>query len=163
MLSALRALTDRALFFLATWLLLALLFCVVAGVVSRQLNAPLAWTDELAQYLLVWSGFCGWMIASRKRSHIRITVFVERLPQLFARVAEIITQLAMIGFGLGLIWYARALIVRTWDIESISLPLPAAVLYLPLPLLGLVMIAQAIGEIHDALRGPVHVAGGQVL
>ena len=163
MLATFRALTDRALFILATWLLLALLFCVVAGVISRQLNAPLAWTDELAQYLLVWSGFCGWMIASRKRSHIRITVFVERLPQIAARIVEIVTQLGMIAFGFGLIFYARALIVRTWDIESISLPLPAAVLYMPLPLLGLLMIAQAVGEISDALRGPVHVPGGQVL
>lgn len=163
MLDRLRVLTDRTLHILAVWLLLALLFSVVAGVVSRQLSAPLAWTDELAQYLLVWTGFCGWMIASRKRSHIRITVLVDLFPRMAARLTEIITQLAIIFLGLGLIWHSQGLIRRTLDVESISLPLPAAVLYFPLPVLGIVLIAQALIDIAASWRGPVHVDGGQVL
>ena len=53
------AFTDRLVRAAAVGLLLALLVAVLLGVASRQLNAPLAWTDELAQYLLVWTGFTG--------------------------------------------------------------------------------------------------------
>ena len=67
MTSRLLTLSDRLVRYAAVALLLTLLATVVAGVVSRQLNAPLAWTDELAQYLLVWTGFTGWIIAARRR------------------------------------------------------------------------------------------------
>jgi TRAP-type C4-dicarboxylate transport system permease small subunit len=74
-------LSDRIVRGAAVALLLSLLVAVLLGVLSRQLNAPLAWTDELAQYLLVWTGFVGWIIAARRRSHIRITVFADKLPR----------------------------------------------------------------------------------
>ena len=154
---------DRLLRHVATFLLLSLLASVVAGVASRQLDAPLAWSDELAQYLLVWTGFAGWMIASRKRSHIRITVVTDRLPGGAARLVEIVTQIGVVAFGFGLLWYSIALIRRTWDIESVSLPMTAAFLYLPLPLLGLTLIGQACADALLAWRGPVHIEGGQVL
>lgn len=160
---ALTALFDRALRATATALLLSLLAAVVAGVISRQVNAPLAWTDELAQYLLVWTGFAGWMIATRKNSHIRITVLTDRLPGVPAKIIEIATQAGVIALGLGLLWYSIALIRRNWDVESVSLPLTAAFLYLPLPALGLTLIGQATADGLAALRGPVHVEGGQVL
>lgn len=154
---------DQLLHAMAAMLLMSLLISVVAGVVSRQVGAPLPWTDELAQYLLVWTGFAGWMIASRKNSHIRITVLTERLPAIPERWVEVLTQIAIAAFGAGLIWYSAALIRRNWDVESISLPVTAAFLYLPLPLLGLVLIVQAWIDGRRALAGPVHVSGGQIL
>lgn len=157
------AVFDRLLRHLATALLLSLLAAVVAGVISRQIGAPLAWTDELAQYLLVWTGFAGWMIATRKNSHIRITVVTERLTGAVGRGLEVLTQIGIAALGAGLLWHSVALIRRTWDIESVSVPLPAAVLYLPLPLLGLVLIAQALLDARAAMVGKAHVSGGQVL
>ena len=62
------SIADRLLRWSAVVLLLTLLASVLVGVISRQLNAPVAWSDELAQYLLVWTAFVGWIIASRRRS-----------------------------------------------------------------------------------------------
>lgn len=154
---------DRLLRGLAVILLLSLLASVVAGVISRQIGAPLAWSDELAQYLLVWTGFCGWMIATRKRGHIRITVFADKLPAFVATGLELATQLAMIALGAGLAWYSIALINRTWDIESVSVPMTAAFLYLPLPALGLLTMAQGALEFANAARGSHRIDGGQIL
>ena len=78
---SLAALADRLVYWAAVVLLLTLLAVVVLGVFFRQINQPLAWSDELAQYLLVWTGFVGWIIAARRRSHIRIMVFAEKLPR----------------------------------------------------------------------------------
>ena len=64
MIAACSSLLERALRFAAVLLLMALLGAVVTGVISRQLNRPVIWSDEMAQYLLVWTGFVGWMIAA---------------------------------------------------------------------------------------------------
>ena len=84
------------------------------GVVSRQLNAPLAWTDEVAQMFLVWAAVAGWMIALRRRSHIRITML--RRPAaapVRASCAEIAIQLCVVAFGALLLRYGFGLIERT--------------------------------------------------
>ncbi|MET3890684.1 TRAP-type C4-dicarboxylate transport system permease small subunit [Bosea sp. OAE506] len=151
-------LSDRIVRMAAVALLLSLLVAVLLGVLSRQLNAPLAWTDELAQYLLVWTGFVGWIIAARRRSHIRITVFAEKLPVGAGRVLEIVTQAAIIVFAAVLIRYSFALIERNWDVESIALPISGAALYIVMPLAGLALILQALAEIADALAGRRYVA-----
>ena len=144
---------DRLVRVAAVVLLLTLLVCVVLGVISRQLNAPLAWTDELAQYLLVWTGFVGWIIAARRRSHIRITVIADRLPRIAGQGLEIVTQLAVILFAGVLVRYSFALIERNWDVESIALPVSSAALYIVMPLAGLALILQALADIAAVVSG----------
>lgn len=144
---------DRLVRVAAVVLLLTLLVCVVLGVISRQLNAPLAWTDELAQYLLVWTGFVGWIIAARRRSHIRITVIADRLPTIAGQGLEIVTQLAVILFAGVLVRYSFALIERNWDVESIALPVSSAALYIVMPLAGLALILQALADIAAVVAG----------
>jgi TRAP-type transport system small permease protein len=153
---------DAALRVAATALLLSLLTSVSLGVASRQLGEPLSWTDELAQYLLVWTGFAGWMIAARSRAHIRIGVFAGMFGRLPRLALECATQTAVALFGGALVWYSFALIQRNLDVESISVPWPAAVLYLPLPLLGIVLILQALADALAAVRGDA-IGEGQVL
>ena len=157
MTTSLATVADRMVRAAAATLLLSLLACVFLGVAFRQFNNPLAWSDELAQYLLVWTGFTGWVIATRRRSHIRISVFADRLPGTARRALEIAIQLAIIAFGAILARYSLGLIERTWDVDSVSLPLTTAVLYLPIPVAGLALMLQAIVEIGDALRGDIRL------
>lgn len=133
-------------------LLLALLAAVLAGVVSRQLGDPVGWSDEAAQYLLVWTGFVGWMIGARGREHIRITVLPDLLPAAARRAAEVLAQLAVAGFALALLWWGTPLIGRNWDVEWISLPLPAGLLYLPIPFAAALLVLQALREALEAAR-----------
>jgi TRAP-type C4-dicarboxylate transport system permease small subunit len=149
------ALADRLVQAVAVVCMLALIFCVVAGVVSRQMNAPLAWTDELAQMFLVWSAIAGWMIALRRRSHIRITMLIDRLPSRARALAEIVIQLGVIVFGLLLLRYGFGLIERTWDVEAISLPVSSAIIYVPLPALAIALILQGLAQLIEAAQGRI--------
>jgi TRAP-type C4-dicarboxylate transport system permease small subunit len=149
------AATEWALRVAAVVLLLGMLGCVVAGVVSRQLGNPLSWTDEAAQYLLVWTGFTGMVLAARRRSHIRIDVFIDRLPPLARRVAEVIIQASVIFFAFALLRYSPALIERNLDVEWISVPLSAALLYIPLPIAAVALVSSAVVQLVEAFRGPV--------
>ena len=149
---------DRSLRFAAVLLLLALLASVVIGVIARQLKNPVSWSEELAQHLLVWAGFVGMMIAARRRSHIRITVFLDLLPRALRLAGEIAIQLSVIVFAILLIRYGTPLIERNWDIEWVSLALPSGLLYLPIPFAAILLIGQSIVEIRDALHGHVSAA-----
>ncbi len=159
-LAMLSRVADTLLRAVAVALLLSLLACVTLGVIFRQLNDPLAWSDELAQYLLVWTGFVGWIIASGRRAHIRINVFIDKLPDMARRVVEIIIQLGMLAFGFVLIRYSFGLIERTWDVESVSLPLTSGVLYLPMPVAGLALVLHAFVAIGEAVRGELPTVAG---
>ncbi len=142
---------DRAVEAVAAALLLALLATVFLGVVFRQLNDPLAWSDELAQYLLVWTAFVGWIIAARRRVHIRVMVIADKLPDGLQRILEVLTQALIILFAGVLAWYSFGLIRRTWDVESISLPITSAGLYIVMPVAAVALILQALAQIAEAV------------
>lgn len=163
--SALARLSQRLTEAAAVVLLLSLLASVVLGVVSRALNQPLPWTDEMAQHLLVWTGFVGWMIAARRRSHIRITVIIDRLPRLPRLAAELVIQATVIVLALAMLWYSPTLILRNLDIEWVSLPISAALLYMPMPVAAFALVVEAVLEMRDALRGhlPAPESGVQPL
>jgi TRAP-type C4-dicarboxylate transport system permease small subunit len=145
-------LVDGGLRVAAVMLLLALLAAVMTGVVTRQLGAPVSWSDEAAQYLLVWTGFTGWIIGARAGEHIRITVLLDRLPGAARRWAEALIQLSVAVLALGLLWWGTPLIERNWDVEWISLPLPAGLLYVPIPFAAALLIGQALLDAAAALR-----------
>jgi TRAP-type transport system small permease protein len=147
------ALADRLLRLAAVALLLALLASVMTGVISRQLNRAVPWSDEMAQHLLVWTGFVGWMIAARRGSHIRINVFIDMLPRPLRIAMEIAIQIAVILFAVSLIRWGWPLIGRNWDIEWVSLPLSTALLYVPVPIAAAALILQAAAALIEALRG----------
>ena len=56
---------DRAIEALACIILIALLLCVTLGVVTRALDDPLIWTDEISRFLMVWLAVFGWILATQ--------------------------------------------------------------------------------------------------
>jgi TRAP-type C4-dicarboxylate transport system permease small subunit len=153
MLARLARFSDRLLAVAAVMLVLGMLGSVFFGVVFRLANRPLAWTDEMGQYLLVWTGFVGWIIAGNRGSHIRIRVFIDRLRGPARRWAEIAVQLLVALFGLVLLTRSFGLIGRNLDVTWVSLPLSVALVYLPIPIAGFAVIAQSFLAIARALRG----------
>jgi TRAP-type C4-dicarboxylate transport system permease small subunit len=157
----LAAFADRILFLAAVGLMLAMLASVVLGVVSRHVSRPLSWTDEMAQYLLVWTGFAGWIIASRRGGHIRILAVANRLGGKPRALLEVMIQLAVASMGAAILFYSFSLIQRNLDVESISVPFPSAALYLPLPLLGAGLILQACADLAMFLSGSLSASEGR--
>jgi len=81
------------------------------------LGDPLVWTDEVGRFLMIWLAVLGWLLASRKRIHIRIRFFVDRLPAAWRPSVELVLQLAVALFGALTVWYGRDLVSRNLDIE----------------------------------------------
>jgi len=148
----LKAIADRGINAAAVLLMLSLLVCVGLGVISRQINRPIAWTDEMAQYLMVWTALTGWIIASRNRVHIRITVLLDRLSARLRQGLEIVIRASVILLGFVMVRYSLPLIERNLDVEWVSLPLSVALLYLPVPITGLAVMLYGVTDLMDVLR-----------
>jgi TRAP-type C4-dicarboxylate transport system permease small subunit len=153
MFKMLARLSDRLLAAVAVLLLLSMLTSVFLGVVFRLANRPLAWSDEMGQYLLVWTAFVGWIIAGNRGSHIRITVIVDRLRGGARAAAEIVIQLFVAVLGLVLLTQSNGLITRNLDVEWVSLPLSVALVYIPIPIAGFAVVLQSALAIVAVLRG----------
>jgi TRAP-type C4-dicarboxylate transport system permease small subunit len=159
-LATLGRLSDRLLEAAAILLLLAMLTSVFLGVVFRGLDRPLAWSDEMAQNLLVWVGLTGWIIAGRRGSHIRVTAILDRLRGPLRSAAEIAIQAAVAVLGAVMLVKSPILIQRNLDVEWVSLPLSVALVYAPVPIAGFAVIVQALVDIAAVLAGraPHHQA-----
>ncbi|HEV8501836.1 MAG TPA: TRAP transporter small permease [Casimicrobiaceae bacterium] len=144
---------DRAAASIACALVVALLGCVTLGVVTRAFGEPLIWTDEGSRFLMVWLAVFGWLLASRKRIHVRIRYFQELLPAISQRGLEVAFQLALVGLGALIAGFGVALVARNRDLEATSLPISMAWMYVPMVLAGIVTLLQAAHEVVEALRG----------
>jgi TRAP-type C4-dicarboxylate transport system permease small subunit len=143
---------DRAAAFVACAIVVALLTCVALGVVTRALGEPLIWTDELSRFLMVWLAVFGWVVATRKRIHVRIRFFQDRLPRAAHKAVEIAIQAAMALFGALVTIYSVGLIGKNFDLEATSLPISMAWMYAPVVLGGAVTAVQGALELTEALR-----------
>ena len=152
---------DRAAAAIACALVVALLGCVALGVITRGLGNPLIWTDELSRFLMVWLAVFGWILASRKRIHVRIRYFQDLLPARAHAAVEVAFQLAMVAFGALITWYGVGLVAKNHDLEATSLPIAMAWMYVPMVLAGIVTAAQGAREFAGALER-LHARGATI-
>ncbi len=143
---------DALVAIVAGALLLALLAVVTLAVVSRQLNDPVIWTDEVSRFLMVWLACLGWVMVSRKRGHIRVQFFANLLPAGMRRGSELLMQLLVAAFGVALTWHGAALVIRNIGLEALTLPIPIAIMYVPLVIAGYATAMQGLAEAVDVLR-----------
>jgi TRAP-type transport system small permease protein len=145
---------DRAAAIVACALVVGLLVCVSLGVVTREMGAPLIWTDELSRFLMVWLAVFGWILASRKRIQVRIRYFQDLLPPRVHAAVELTIQAALVVLGGLIAAYSVGLVVRNHDLEATSLPLSMAWMYVPMVLAGVVTALQGLAELVECVRGP---------
>ena len=137
---------DKAAAAISCALVIGLLVCVSLGVVTRALGEPLIWTDELSRFLMVWLAVFGWIVASRKRIHVRIRFFQDLLPARGHKATELVIQAAMTLFGLLIAVYSVGLIGKNHDLEATSMPISMAWMYVPMLLAGAITALQGASE-----------------
>lgn len=145
---------DRTILGLAIMLIVALLACVMLGVITRALNDPLIWTDEMSRFLMVWLAVAGWLLATRRRAHVRIRFFHDLLPKPAWRFVELAIQVSVLLLGVLVTWHSIDVVARNYDMDALTVPISMSCMYAPLILAGLVTIGQAICEICENLHKP---------
>ena len=145
---------DRVAAVFACALTVALLVCVLLGVMTRALGNPFIWTDEVSRFLMVWLAVFGWVLASRKRLHVRIRYFQDLLPKRAHKTVELAIQLALTIFGVLITWYSVGLVAKNHDLEATTLPMSMAWMYIPMVLAGIITAVQGASEVSETLQRP---------
>lgn len=109
---------------------------LVAVFFRYVLNNPIIWSEEAARYLMVWGICIGISIATEKKAHLGIDIFVSFAPQRVRRVLEIFSSvvLALIYvmiFGLSVLFVTGAM--KLGNVTPI-LRIPFWMVYLALPI-----------------------------
>ncbi|MBO3099314.1 TRAP transporter small permease [Gelidibacter pelagius] len=115
------------------------------------MGAPSSFTDELARYLMIWVGVLGAAYISGKRMHVAIDILPNRLSkekqvQLKKFVNFIIILFcfgALVVGGLRLVYITYIL-----DQHSPALQIPLALVYLIIPISGILIIYYKISDIY---------------
>ncbi|WP_343487924.1 TRAP transporter small permease [Allomuricauda sp. d1] len=126
---------------------------VLWQVFSRYiLGSPSSFTDELARYLMIWLGILGAAFVAGKNGHVAINVLAKRTNANNQRIMKRIVRGFIILFCLfAMVVGGLRLVYVTYVLEQYSpaLGLPLAMVYVVIPLSGLIIIFY---KIHDMLK-----------
>ncbi len=111
-----------------------IVFWVLAVVVFLQfftryvLNDSLAWTEEVARYLLILVCFLGSISAVRRGNHIALEFLIRMVPPVFGKALAVIAEIITLFLYGALTWIGFALISKTRQ-KMVTLPVPKAWIY----------------------------------
>lgn len=145
-------LLDLTLVVIGCTLLVALFGTVLLGIVTRAFNEPLTWTDEGARFLMVWLACAGWIVAGRRRAHVRIGFFLDRAPPGLRRAVGLLTQAVLMVLGAVIGAFGVLLVQRNLDMEANSLPISAAWMYAPIVPAGAALVLQSFLQFWEEVR-----------
>jgi TRAP-type C4-dicarboxylate transport system permease small subunit len=157
---------DRVFRGLLAVLMALMVACVTWQVVSRYvLGSPSSWTEELARYLLIWIGLLGGAYAYHVKMHLGLDLLAQKLSpgahRMQARLIHVAVILfagvVLLGGGLNLIRLAMEL-----GQQSAALGVPMWLVYLSLPLSGLMLVVYACLALFEEPPRPSPGAGTTV-
>lgn len=134
-------------------LLIIMTLAVFAQVISRFiLEHPLAWSEELSRYVMIWITFLGASLAIEKKAHPMIEIFAGYLPGRAKQMAQIIAMLFSSVFYSMLIYFGGQFAVRSFGQLTPAMGLPIGYVYLIIPISGVLLLISAVAEIEKIVK-----------
>ena len=153
----LRQIVDKGLEWLLVILMGTMTLNVLWQVFSRFiLNSPSSFTEELARYLLVWTGLLGAAYGVGKHSHLAIDLYGHKLSPQARSKADLIVHASIFVFATSvMVIGGYHLVSLTSALEQISaaLQIKLAYVYFALPLSGVLIMFYSIVGLLESFRG----------
>ena len=148
-----KAKLDKILGTILVILMTVMVIAVLWQVFSRYvMQSPSSVTEELARYLLIWIGILGAAYASGQQEHLSINLLEEKLDKARRKKLKIFINLLIIFFGFtvliiggGNLVYVNYLLEQS----SAALEIPLYIVYLVVPISGILVIVYKVNEIMN--------------
>lgn len=125
---------------------------VVLGVFFRYvLNKPLAWTTEVATYLLIWSTLVGTYYVQQENAHVRVAFVVDKLSDRPRRIVNIIGNIAVLVFLVVMGKEGWLLAMRMARIRTPALRISMSIPFLSIPVAAFLMAVPCLIAIGTEL------------
>ncbi|AZU64344.1 TRAP transporter small permease [Neobacillus mesonae] len=126
------------------------------GVIMRYIfNEPKAWVEEIVRYLIIWGSFIGFAIALRYNHHIQVDILYDKLSKGAKRIVDLFATIVCILFCFAFTYYGLILVEARYSSGMVSLDvgIPMWIVYLILPISGILFLFRFIERFVNQLRG----------
>lgn len=145
----------------ASLLFIALIIVMLVQIFGRTpLFVGPVWTEELARWLWVWMAFIAIGEVERQDAQLRMGFLADALPAGARRVLFTVIDLVYLGIMGHLCVIGYRTVLRTWNNESVTLPVSDAVLYAS-ALVASVLILYRIAQRLASRVRPQAAGGGE--
>jgi C4-dicarboxylate transporter, DctQ subunit len=119
--------------------------------------SSLDWSEEVTIYATVWATFVGAAAGLRLHSHLVVDALLILAPPALARAFAIAGLLVTFVFGCTFAWYSGWLVFRTQSLGQLTpaLQMPTWIVYLVMPLAGVLLAFRALLLLAPGGRSPV--------
>ena len=123
---------------------LLVLVCFSQVIARYVFNSPLTWSEEMARYIHIWMILLTSHICIRKGTHLKLDFVTHSLPFKYKKPLKIIVNLLVVMFYLYImtIYGWKIVIVNFGHQISPAMRIPMYLVYLVLPISGLLMILE---------------------
>ncbi|PKL22859.1 MAG: hypothetical protein CVV48_00225 [Spirochaetae bacterium HGW-Spirochaetae-4] len=108
--------------------------------------------EELPRFLLIWITFLGAAYVFGDEGHLGVEFFVNLLPQKIKKIADLIATFFNILFMLLLIVIGGQVAFLTMVQKSIQMGVPVGLVYLIMPISGVIMLLIVIERFMDRFQ-----------
>lgn len=136
--------------------LAVLVFIVCLQVAMRYFfHTGLTWSEEVARFLFLWLVWLGAAYAAKRRTHLRIEAFTQKLSPNVRRKVDFIALLIWIAFSAFLTWKGAELTMILFRRRQLSpiLEIKMAWAYAAVPIGAGLMLLRLLAQVGPALRG----------
>lgn len=117
------------------------------------LNDSITWTEPGSVMVMGWFIFLGAAVGVREGYHLSFDVFLMVLPQRAKLICHSISDVVIVAFGCGMIWYGGQLIEKTAMNAIPSLGISGAFDFLPLVGGGVLLVIFSIERLLRRAAG----------
>lgn len=108
------------------------------------LNSSLVWSEEIVQFILMWTVMLGSAIATDRGAHIVLDPLHDHLGAGGRRLKNIAVELGTMAFCCVLVWYGVQLCYRTRFMSSSATDVPMWWVYASMPVGGVLILFFAL-------------------
>lgn len=149
--------------YLVLVLLTLMVVIVFANVVSRYyLHYSLAWSEEVARFMLVWLVFLGSFLAYIHDEHLGLDILVKKFPPTMRKIVATATNLLVIFALYAVMEGGYLMMVANFDWLSSAAEIPQGYVYMIIPISCGLMILQTVLKTYYILTKESSPQGGTI-
>lgn len=114
------------------------------------LNSSLTWSEEVVQFMLLWTVMLGSAMATDRGMHISLNPLEPHVGPAGRRLLARLAHLGTIVFCAYLAWYGWQLMSRTMRMTSPAADIPMWIVYAAMPVGAVLIIFFAVVHLIDA-------------
>lgn len=117
------------------------------------LNSTPSWAEALSILLMSWFIFLGAAVGVRENTHLGFDVLLYIMPSAGKKLLRTLADLAVLAFGIGMVFFGWQLVVGTWTAIKPTLGIPDGAGYIPLVVGGVLVSVFSTTRIIERLLG----------